>query len=489
MKQTMMITLLLAGLASCASISNDFADLDRMADESYNARYTESFIDSVITVISPRIGDMNRMDKVKFISSYIHDSLNISYIDVPFDSIAPYYGFLSELVQERKGNCMAFTTLYYILLNNFDVDNYALTFPKHVLLTFPYRGKDYFIETTSGIIHHSTDYLMSDTVNPDKWDNVPLKGKEFEALYRYNVALELTKSNDFRNIYTLMKTAYNNYSEPFYIADLYAYSAFKTGDYETSAEVYRVLEKTNRKTRMNLNAVYINWGNQRADENDYTGALAMYKKAMNYLPGDQIAEDNYIAVSNNYAVSLTKEMYFDDAVSILKEAIKLRKDQLIINAFVYVYNAWGNYYFNIDDYEMAIEKYADGLKYNDDTQLISNIVSALVNWGNDLIVREKYKEAKGKFTNILQFDPYNIYAYRGLANIAFNAKEYLNAGDYFKQGIEYGDNSSNSYYSAGVAYFNAKDYKKAKEILNMGLSRFDDKSFIDKAKNILNMMK
>lgn len=488
MKHTMIITLFLAGLASCASLSPDFADLDRMADKSYNARYTEAFIDSLTDVLTPRMEQLDRMDRVKYISSYIHDSLNISYIDVPFDSIAPYYGFLSELVQERKGNCMAFTTLYYILLNHFDVDNYALTFPKHILLTFPYRGKDYFIETTSGVIHNSTDYLMSDTVKPDKWDNLSLGHKEFMALYRYNVALELSKSTDYDNIYELMNTAYKDYSEPFYMADLYAYSAFKTGDFETSADIYRKLEKTDRNTRMNLNAVYINWGNAMADQGDYESALKLYKDAMDVLPGDQIAGDNYTAVSNNYAVNLANQKRFGDAVDVLNRAHEINKTPLISNAFIYTYNAWGNHYFNSNNFEQAIEIYLRGLNYGEDEQVRANIVSAYVNWGNDLIAGENFNEAENKFNRAFEYDPYNIYAYRGLANIAFNKREYSNAGNYFIKAIEYGDSSSNTYYSAGVSYFNAKEYRKAKEILNMGLSKFTDEAFTAKVKKILDMM-
>lgn len=488
MNKTILFLLLMAGLASCASLSPGFADLDRMADDTYDVKYTHSFIDSISDAIESDIRELDTMEKVKYINSYIHDSLNISYIDVPFDSIAPYYGFLSELVQERKGNCMAFTTLYYILLNQFDVDNYALTFPKHILLTFPYRGNDYFIETTSGVIHNSTDYLMSDTVKPDKWDNMPLGHKEFMALYRYNVALELSKSNDYDNIYKLMSRAYEDYSEPFHMSDLYAYSAFKTGDFETSADIYRKLEKTDRNTRMNLNAVYINWGNAMADQGDYESALKLYKDAMDVLPGDQIAGDNYAAVSNNYAVNLANQKRFSDAVDVLKRAHEINKAPLINNAFIYTYNAWGNHYFNSNSYEKAIEMYLKGINYGEDEQIQSNIVSAYVNWGNDMIARENFIEAENKFNRAFEYDPYNIYAYRGLANIAFNKGEYSNGGDYFIKAIEYGDSSSNTYYSAGVSYFNAKEYRQAKEILNMGLSKFTDEAFTAKAKKILDMM-
>ncbi len=490
MKIIIIIILLLTGFVSCASVNIDFPEIDYIADSNYNIKQTYAKVDSISEAIKPKIAELNKMEQIKYISSFIHDSLQFSYIDVPFDSIAPYYGFLSEIISAREGNCMGFSSLYFAICSNLGIDVYAMTYPKHILLTFDYNLKDYYIETTSGFIHGSTEYLNDlDTIKPGKWDKKPLNSKQFHALYVYNVCLEISKRDDYDIVFKLMKDAFMDYSEPDYMADLYAFSAFRTGHYETAALVYADIGKDDRFYSMNINASYISWGNQLAEKGDFQGALDKYYLGLDKISGDKIAIDNIIAVSNNYAVELAKSGDYIKAEGVLHNAETFQHDKLIDNAFVFLYNTWGNDYFSHNNFNKAISVYVKALGKGNDLLINDNIEAAYYNWGIMLLESDDTDTAEKIFKKIFKYKSNSAFANNGLGSASFSRGDYKNAGKYFEKSIEAGDNRMENYYSAGISYYNDGDYKKAKEILNKGLSLSEDREYEEKIQDILNMMK
>ncbi|MCK4523623.1 hypothetical protein KAU15_01745, partial [candidate division WOR-3 bacterium] len=118
---------------------------DRIVDKQCIYDYDEirNFIDSLLFEISPIVKNKNIKEKLEILSSIIHDSLKFDYVNVPFDSVSPQYGLLSEIVANRAGNCMGFTALYSVLCEELNININVITYPKHIFIHFFDKGNYY----------------------------------------------------------------------------------------------------------------------------------------------------------------------------------------------------------------------------------------------------------------------------------------------------------------------------------------------------------
>lgn len=466
---------------------------DEMADKQciYDYMEIEFFIDSLIYEVAPLIKNRNTKGKLEIISSIIHDSLGFDYINVPFDSVSPQYGLLSEIISNRAGNCMGFTALYSVLCEQLDININVITYPKHIFIHF-YENGNYYLEATNGEIYDDTEYLTeeNDTIHINRWNLKSLNMQKMKSLYLYNASLILNKNKEYKLVNKLMSKSYELYDEPTYIGDLLAFSAFKLNDYETAIRIYKKLYNSsieNKSYKMNLNSTYIKWGNMYAADQEYISAIDKYKQAEKYIPGDPIAIGNMITVYNNTAVEYTKSGKYENAEKLLIKAYNIEQQNIIANSFSYLYITWGNEYFKRNEYSLAIDIYLKALKYSNDNNnnVMNNISAAYTNWGNVFYNNGKYNNAIEKYRIAIDWNENNFNAYKGLGSVYFEQKKYMKAAEYFKTCIKMGDKDGNSYYGAGAAYYNAKKFRKAKEILNLGLSISKDESIRRKILDLL----
>ena len=468
---------------------------DRIVDKQCIYDYDEirNFIDSLLFEISPIVKNKNIKEKLEILSSIIHDSLKFDYVNVPFDSVSPQYGLLSEIVANRAGNCMGFTALYSVLCEELNININVITYPKHIFIHFFDKG-NYYLEATNGEIYDDTEYLMekNDTIHINKWNLKPLNMQKMRALYLYNASLILNKSKEYILVNELMSKSYGLYNEPTYIGDLYAFAAFKLDDFETAIKIYKKLYNNsieNKGYRMNLNSTYIKWGNMYAANHEYFSAIDKYEQAEKYIPGDPIAIGNMITVYNNTAVEYTKAGKYENAEKLLVKAYNIEQQNIIVNSFTYLYITWGNEYFKQNEYSLAIDLYLKALRYDNNNSIMNNISASYTNWGNTFYNNEKYNNAIGKYKMAIDWNENNIEAYKGMGSVYFQQKKYMKSAEYFKTCIEMGDRDGNSYYGAGAAYYNAKKFRKAKEILNLGLSIIEDESVRRKILDLLRKIK
>ncbi len=468
---------------------------DKIVDKEhiYDYDYIQSFIDSLLYKINPLIKNKKTKKQLEILSSIIHDSLGFSYIDVPFDSVLPQYGLLSEIITNRAGSCMGFTALYSVLCEELNISINVMTYPKHIFIHFFDNGNHY-LEATNGVIYDNTEYLTekNDAVHINEWNLKSLNMQKMKALYLYNTSLILNKSKQYKLVNELMNKAYELYDEPTYIGDMYAFSAFNIEDYETAIKVYKKLYSNsieNKGYRMNLNSTYIKWGNMHAANNEYINAIEKYEQAEKYIPSDPIAIGNMITVYNNTAVEYTKSGKYENAEKLLIKAYNIEQSNIIKKSFTYLYITWGNEYFKQDEYSLAIDFYSKALKYDNKNSVMNNISSAYSNWGNIFYNNKKYGNAIEKYKMAIDWKQNNTEAYKGLGSVYFEEKKYIKAAEYFKTCIDMGDSDGNNYYGAGAAYFNAKKFRKAKEILNLGLSIIEDEDIRWKIVDLLKKIK
>ncbi len=466
-------------------------NIDKIVDKQYIYDYKEIeiFIDSLIYEISPLMKNRNTKGKLEIISLIIHDSLGFDYINVPFDSVFPQYGLLSEIITNRAGNCMGFTALYSVLCEELNININVITYPKHIFIHF-YDNNNYYLEATNGEIYNDTKYLTeeNETIHINKWNLKPLNVQKMRALYLYNASLILNKNKEYELVNKFMSKSYELYDEPTYIGDLLAFSAFKLEDYETAIKIYKKLYNNsieNKGYRMNLNSTYIKWGNMYAANHEYINAIDKYKQAEKYIPGDPIAIGNMITIYNNTAVEYTKSGKYENAEKLLVKAYNIEQQNIIINSFTYLYITWGNEYFKQNEYSLAIDLYSKALRYDNNSNIMNNISASYTNWGNTFYNNEKYNNAIEKYKMAIDWNESNIEAYKGMGSVYFEQKKYMKSAEYFKTCIEMGDRDGNNYYGAGAAYYNARKLRKAKEILNLGLSITKDESVRRKILDLL----
>lgn len=128
----------------------------------------------------------------------------------------------------------------------------------------------------------------------------------------------------------------------------------------------------------------------------------------------------------------------------------------------YFYKGWA--YYNLSQYNKAIEAFDKTIKINDRDSSSYNIKA----WCYSAL--KKYKEAKNDFKKAIEINERYFDAYRGLAWAHNNLNEQDESIKICEKALELDKNNANLYACLGWNYLDKKDYKKAQENFEKSLS-------------------
>lgn len=161
-------------------------------------------------------------------------------------------------------------------------------------------------------------------------------------------------------------------------------------------------------------------------------------------------EPNNPSVLNLLGLLKIQSREFGQAVSFIKKAVEL-------NPCDYFCESLGRAYFELGDFENAVESYRKALGFN------QNNFDAWFNLGLTYKSQLKYDRAIEAYNRALEIKPNNPDVFFNLANIYEYKNDTVTALDYYKKAYEYNVNDEGIHYFMGVSYLKLKQWKEGWE--------------------------
>ena len=170
---------------------------------------------------------------------------------------------------------------------------------------------------------------------------------------------------------------------------------------------------------------------------------------------------------NYYAISFWKHGKYSNptkVIGILNEAIRL--EPLYANS----YGNRGNAYFNLKQYEKAVQDFNKSIELNPDNS------DAYNNRGLMYIHLGQYAKAVRDFDKALKLNPNNEAVYNNIGLMYGKFEEYDKALLSINKSIRMGANNGEIFYNRGTIYVNLKQYEKAVQDFNKSIEFNPDNS-------------
>ena len=131
----------------------------------------------------------------------------------------------------------------------------------------------------------------------------------------------------------------------------------------------------------------------------------------------------------------------------------------------------GEYYLEKGEFAQSFDFFRDAIRL-DETNLTAKtgFSEALATQGNDLLVKDKAKEAKAIFLEALKYDPKNSAAYFGLGEVYAELDESAEAIANYEKALVADKALTEIYVPLGILYFQAGNIVKADELLTKALA-------------------
>ncbi len=204
-----------------------------------------------------------------------------------------------------------------------------------------------------------------------------------------------------------------------------------------------------------------NEGNQKLKAGDYTSAIQSYDQAL------AIEKDYRIYYQKG--IALKKLNKFDDAKDALEASLKEKND------FEAAYNALGGVYFNMGNYENAINNFEKVLKSTSNENVKSavkkNLSIAYAKMGNNAMSEGNSTKAIDYLQKAVDNSNYDA-AYLALAKLYSELGDWDKSISASENALKYRSSVSKGgpYYYMGVSYKGKGDIEKAKEMFNQAKS-------------------
>ena len=252
-------------------------------------------------------------DKIRILSSTIHEIFGITIPDKPSSQTGTRYGMIDFVLDKKKGNCLGLVTLYLIISEKLSIPLNAETDSSHITLKYDDGVTTFYVETTTGgsthddfirLREHLSSFFKSDIIIGGR-DLSPLSKKGIIAEHLYNAGVHLSNSRNGRGAIRCFETAI---------------AINKRHD-----EAYRA------------------WGDALSAQQNYAAAVTKFKKAIELNPKSYAAYTNMGLALNN----LEK---FDQAISAFRSAARINAKN------GYTYLNWGIALICIGQHEEARSK-------------------------------------------------------------------------------------------------------------------------------------
>ncbi|HVF47967.1 MAG TPA: tetratricopeptide repeat protein [Pyrinomonadaceae bacterium] len=135
----------------------------------------------------------------------------------------------------------------------------------------------------------------------------------------------------------------------------------------------------------------------------------------------------------------------------------------------------GEYYLQQGDFAQSFDFFRDAIRLDDkNLNAKTGYSEALAARGNDLLTKDKAKEAKDSFLEALKFDPKNSAAYFGLGEVYAELDETAEAIANYEKALDADKALTEIYVPLGILYFQTDNIAKADELLTKALRASPD---------------
>ena len=208
---------------------------------------------------------------------------------------------------------------------------------------------------------------------------------------------------------------------------------------------------------------YNEWGRTYLAAENYDKAIEKFEKAI------ELDDIYYLAYSNWGNALRVQGQYMQALEKFAEGAIKYKKANSKDINDAWYYNAWGNVFYDSNDYDKAIEKYKQAIAID------SSYYRAYGNWGNALKEQGqymqaldkfaegavKYKKANSKYIN-------NAWYYTAWGNAFDGSNDYDKAIEKYKQAIAIDSSYYWAYGNIALIWYNKENYSKADKWFHKG---------------------
>ncbi len=187
---------------------------------------------------------------------------------------------------------------------------------------------------------------------------------------------------------------------------------------------------------------YLDNGSAKYYQEDYTGAVADFTRAIELDP-------NYAVAYNNRGAAKDELKDYIGAIEDCNKAIELDPN------YAMAYNNRGLAKAGLQDYRGAMADYTQAIELDPKLALAYN------NRGNAKYELKDYMGAMADYTQAIELDPKLALAYYNRGNAKYELKDYTDAIADYTQAIALNPNYALAYYNRGNAKYELKDYTGA----------------------------
>ncbi|GHC42582.1 tetratricopeptide repeat-containing sensor histidine kinase [Ulvibacter litoralis] len=195
--------------------------------------------------------------------------------------------------------------------------------------------------------------------------------KELAQLYS-NLASCFIKTDDFKNAekyYLLSREIASNLKDEKWVANVNNNLSILYMNYNLYQEADEILEKAihyylKKNDSINAGIAYMNQGNSKIFNNDFSGAVSSYSLSKLYVSEKQIPLLH--AVSNTgMGIAYTKQKQFSLALPLLKSGTAIAKKINHVEQLIESYNAFADYYSEKNEFHDAYKTVLESQKLKD----------------------------------------------------------------------------------------------------------------------------
>jgi Flp pilus assembly protein TadD len=159
------------------------------------------------------------------------------------------------------------------------------------------------------------------------------------------------------------------------------------------------------------------WGQALADQRDYAGAIAHYRKALDLDPKNALAH-------GNWGVALAEQQDYAAAIEYFRQALDLDP------GFASAHRNWGVALARQQDYTGAIAHYHKAL------DLDPSDAMAHTSWGNALYAQQEYAGAIAHYRQALDLDPRDAKAHGAMGRALLGSGDFGQAHKATRRALE-----------------------------------------------------
>ncbi|MBU1086315.1 MAG: hypothetical protein KKD05_02225 [Candidatus Omnitrophica bacterium] len=175
-----------------------------------------------------------------------------------------------------------------------------------------------------------------------------------------------------------------------------------------------------------------------ASETEFQSSIKEYEQKYAYDPYDQNIKKQLSVLYHNYAMELSDQGLWDQAIEHEKRAVEIAPDiEQIKKALAYLYNCRGLELKDAKKYDPAIRDLKAALEYNpEEAVLKKNIASIYLAWAFDFFEDNEYSNAERMLVHVEYYDSENPYLYVIKGDIAYVRDNYYSTRDNWQKALK-----------------------------------------------------